>query len=145
MKKNTSMVSDDLVAAYAATVFEIDCPGEAAIQFKVDVFCPRVEALLRHMNASEAAFITAYNPGSVSLCEAENAASQEKLLNDLNFQGLQFFRGRGIDPTGAWKPEPSVLVFAITRDNAHALAKKYGQNAFVYLACGAAPELVLLR
>lgn len=135
-------VPEDLHAAYHAAVYEVAPPQGAPVRFQAGVPSTDVDALLDERQCSQAVFVTAFNPRSVALCAAENAAAHENLRNDLVARGHAFLPGRGLDPTGVWPPEPSFFVLGLDRAAGAALAQAYGQYAFVYLARGRAPEIV---
>ena len=54
------------------------------------------------------------------------------------------FIGEGSDPEGEWPHEPSFLVVGISRAEAEALGRRFGQLAIVYARKGEPPELVEL-
>lgn len=91
------------------------------------------------------AFITAFNPLSQATSDAENEAAQERLTQRLREQGYSFLEGLGVDPTGDWPAEPSLLVLGIAHGAAHALCVEFAQNGFVWAGSDAVPRLVLLR
>ena len=57
--------------------------------------------------------------------------------------GYPWRAGEGREPDGSWR-EASRLVIGITRANAEALGRLFGQNAIVFMEKGRAPELVVL-
>lgn len=126
------------IAAYRATIYEI-----GSIQLRIGERSDAVSSRLRDENVTSAAIVTAYNPESVSLCEAENRAAHENLLNAT--VGYVTLPTRAIDPTGAWPPEPGLLVLGISDEEAMALGRAFRQNAIVWIAPDEAPKLLLLR
>ena len=88
------------------------------------------------------AFITAYNPGSVAARPEENRARQGELERAVTAAGLCFYRGEGKGDDGAWPAEPSLLILGIVEDDAAALARRFGQAAFVFGERGTAARLV---
>lgn len=131
-------VSPDLIAVYRATVYRV-----GGIDFRIDVAAPALDALLTTHDVAQAAFITAYNPFSEPRGNAENVAANARLAADLDAAGFSRMAGEGIDPSGQWQAEASFLVFGLSRPQAIALAKKYGQAGFVFLRRGFPPELAL--
>ena len=101
-----------------------------------------LDALLAE--AGRAAFLTAANPGSERRSEEENDRSVAALREALEGAGWRCLEGEGRDPGGAWPAEPSLLVLGIPRTEALELARRFGQNGFVWCGRGAAPELVLV-
>jgi hypothetical protein len=90
------------------------------------------------------AFITAWNPRSVSQSENINRAAQDRLETELAAMGLTLLAGFGEDPSGAWPGEPSVLVLGSSRSEAERVGRAFGQLAIVWSGESAIPELVVL-
>src|SRR5579864_5724873 len=111
-------VSDRLIAAYRGAIYEIDVgPGET-IRARIDCRDPAIDAVLARAGARDAAFLTAYNPASFPLCEAENKAAHESLHHEIRARGLTYLPARGADPAGAWLPEPGFFALGIARGDA---------------------------
>jgi hypothetical protein len=87
--------------------------------------------LLSRHGANKWAFVTAWNPASVPLSREENDARQRELIRLVEAAGHTWIRGegRGKDPT--WTPEESLLILDISRGEAIALGKQFGQLAIV--------------
>lgn len=134
-----------LWAAYRATHYVVDAPdGEVVLH--VGAANDALAALMRVVHAPTAAVLTAYNPWSVATPAHANDAAQRELEAALAAHGIAMLPASGRDPSGAWPPEASVLAFGLTRDAAHALARRFAQNAFVWVAApGRACELVPTR
>ena len=90
--------------------------------------------LLNKFGVSTAAFITAYNPGSVQVDDAINASRQDELKKEVSAK-WQFFEGEGVAREGGWPPEPSIFVLGIKLDDARVLGLKYGQLAILFCTC----------
>jgi hypothetical protein len=133
-----------LLAAYQRTDYVI-FEDDAEIIVHVDQADPAIDGLLRRHGAERGTIITAWNPESVILSDAENAARETELWGWIGEQRLFALAAEGRDPTGAWQPEQSCLIFDIAPDVVATLGRRYGQNAIVHLKLGAAPELELLR
>ncbi|BCS35947.1 hypothetical protein TBR22_A51820 [Luteitalea sp. TBR-22] len=113
-------------------------------------FTLRIDALswpLRAVHASfgvdRSAYITAWNPGSVPTDRAINEAAQASLTADVEALGLHWLRGEGVDPSGSWPGEPSLLVLGLREPEARALAARYGQVAILYASSDATPRLLV--
>ena len=85
------------------------------------------------------AFLTACNPMSETLPDEENAARMKELRRDL--ATYEVYGGEGASPDGRWR-EPSILVINITEADAHELALKHGQAAFLFGERGGSARLV---
>lgn len=92
-----------------------------------------------------AAYITAFNPRGEPLNESVNLDRHDSLVQYLKDEGLIFLEGEGIDVTGDWKGEPSVLILGIKREDAIQLGRECDQNAIVWIDSDAIPRLLLLR
>ena len=84
------------------------------------------------------AFLTACNPMSCPLPDAENASRMDWLRADLS--GFVLHEGEGAAPDGSWR-EPSFLVLGIDERSASGLALRYGQAAFLFGERGAPARL----
>jgi Protein of unknown function (DUF3293) len=121
--------------AYLDANYWVEGPyGRFAIRIG-EVCHPIVKMLDRP--AADWAFITACNPCSHLLTDADNAVRMNHLVADLTIAGYRFFPGEGAARDGAWKAEPSVLIVGIDETAALDLARRYGQLAIV---CGRGSE-----
>ena len=98
--------------------------------------------LLSSFGVDQAAFLTAWNPGSERLTEEENDDRQAELLSEIEHRRQNYLVGYG--ERGEWR-EYSYLVLGIDRDDASALAHQFGQNAFVWIGPAGEPELVTMK
>ena len=113
------------------------------ISLRVGECSAPLNALLAAEGASSAAFVTAYNPDSKTFADKWNRELGMFLEHDTGVKGFKYFHGEGRDPSGEWQPEQSLLILGINKDEANGLARKYAQNAFVFVKAGEAPELVV--
>ncbi len=132
-----------LVTAYRETDYRVT-EGESFV-LRVDEPCLELLGLYRAKNVSCAAFITAYNPFSQELTDAENAVRQTELAAELRRRSLSYFGGVGQHPSGGWSGEPSFLALGLALEAAKSLGKAYEQNAIIWCGADAVPNLVLLR
>lgn len=132
----------DLLAAYEDSDYVVHDKPELVL--KIGVPSPRLDALLEKERAPCAAFVTAANPRSKPRTPEENAAALAGLDQLVAASGYPSRKGEGRESNGSWV-EPSRLVIGITRENAEALGRLFGQNAIVFIEKGRAPELVVLR
>jgi hypothetical protein len=134
-----------LVRAYRDTHYRVDGP-DGAFTMRVDAPCDALAALMRGPATATAAFLTAFDPWSLPRPAADNLAAQRALEAELAALGCGLLQGEGRDPSGHWPPEPSVLAFGLTLEQATDLARRHGQNAFVWIERAGAPcRLVTTR
>jgi len=138
-----SELDASLVTAYRETEYRVT-EGEP-FALRVDEPCPKLLGLYRAKNVSCAAFITACNPFSRELTDAENAVRQTELAAELKHRSLSYLEGVGQHPSGDWPREPSLLALGLALEAAKSLGKVYEQNAIVWCGADAVPNLVLLR
>lgn len=136
-------LSPELWAAYHATHYQVG-NGAAGFTLRIGVYSPELNALLESAVHDCAAFITACNPYS-QLCSAQqNQQLQQSLKRELELGGHDLLEGRGVDPSGAWPGEASLLVPGMGLDAARQTGRRFHQNAIVWAGADAIPRLVLL-
>jgi hypothetical protein len=129
---NNRSIAPQLVRAYREARYSIN-QNPSIIELRIGEANSALVQLMRDRQVSTAAVLTAYNPYSESKSQAENAAAQQQLLQDLAKHGIATLSALGSDPNGAWEPEPNVLALGISLQQAEALADQYGQNAFIWV------------
>lgn len=90
-------------------------------------------------------FVSAVNPRSCMLGEAENRRRHLALRAFLEGTGQAFLNGAGLDPDGRWPAEPGFLIAGLGQEAAARLGRRHDQNAVVWSAADARPRLILLR
>lgn len=96
--------------------------------------------------AETAAFITAFNPFSITLPDAMNEQRHRDLRAVMDAGGWRYFEGSGVGPDPVkWAPEKSLLVLGLTRREAMDIGILFQQNAIVFADRGFPAELILLR
>jgi hypothetical protein len=133
-------IAADLLAAYTATDFVV-FDGQEQWSLHVGVASPRVDALLDRHGASRATIVTAFNPRSRVLAPDANAARHCALVRLLEQRGLAFLYGEGRDPGGQWVAETECIVFGISLAEGLEIARRFEQNAVVFIERGKAPRL----
>ncbi len=139
-----SQIDPKLIEAYRLTIFRV-WDKENRITFRVEIENPELDSLLEVHSAPTAAFLTACNPGSQVFSPDDNDHANEALLRELGASGFHWLDGDGVDPEGEWTPETSVMVLGIGKASATEIAKKFGQNSYVWIRRGEPPLLVLTR
>ena len=125
-------ISPRLSKAYFSTIFKVIDKNIKVILPQPGADGPDTLARLheRH-HVKSSALLTAYNPYSEKTDNAANARAQAALIKDIKGH-WEFLQGEGCDPAGIWPPEPSILMFGISLEEARTLAQKYRQNAVVW-------------
>ena len=126
---------------YRATTFLVHSPNGKNIPLHIGKRHPDFDDLLPP-DCKSWAFLTACNPRSEVFAHSENVERMRSLLEDISETGYVFWSGLGVSDISDWKPEESILVFGMPRDEAHLLAERYHQNAFVYGERGGVAELL---
>jgi hypothetical protein len=131
----------DLFIAYEQTCFIIDVPGRE-IHLRISDHNLEADTLLKEYGVTDAAFITAWNPGPIRYSPAENDRRQQSMEKQIQSAGFRFLRGRGVGTDPLWIPEESVFIFGIPRGLAIALSSQFGQLAFVWHEVGKASIMI---
>lgn len=158
------MIDAALIAAYSAAHYEVSADASAGLAapfvLRVDVASPELLDLYRRHGVSQAAYLTACNPHSTMLSDADNRARMDELAQtlralagqgparsptDSDARSYMNLHGRGTDPSGAWPGEASVLVLGMSEAEARELGTRFGQNALLHAGADGVPRLVLLR
>lgn len=130
-------ISPALLQAYRSTLYRVNEPG---LIIRVDQINLDLETWLEQIDANCWAFITAYNPWSRELSDAENQARHQALLEAC--ARYQIFSGVGEPCDQSWKAEASLMILNISLDEAMKLCQGFEQNAFVYGKKGQPAKLV---
>ena len=144
-----TLINPALIAAYRAAHYQVSADASAGLAapfvLRVDVASPELLALYSRHDVLQAAYLTACNPHSTVLSDADNVARMDELVRALAGQGHMILHGRGTDPAGVWASEASVLVLGISEVHACELGARFGQNALLQAGADGVPRLVLLR
>jgi len=133
--------SAELIAAYEKALYVVF--GKPELVLRIGEPNPDLDELLEAEGAATAAYITAANPRGEAMSAWKNEIANAALVQSL--AGYRCFEGEGRDPEKRWTPERSVLVIGISRPDAEAVARVFGQNAIVFVEKGRSPELVVLE
>jgi hypothetical protein len=133
-----------LMDAYRRTEFRVADRGWSFV-LRHDEHSKVLEECHRAFGVTCSAYITAWNPRSEVMSREQNEAAQARLEAEVQAAGLEFLRGIGVDPSGPWPGEPSVLVLGLSTDDAMRLGREYEQNAIVLAGRDAVPRLAMIR
>ena len=113
-----------------------------SIVIEVNKKCSELYELLKQHNASEWAYITAWNPFSKVLPDIENSERHQQLVELV--KEYPYFEGEGVGTDPVWQPEKSLLILGIPKKTAIEIGTKYEQNAIVYGRINEPAELLHL-
>jgi hypothetical protein len=133
-------IENDLITAYRNAEYIVF--ADENIVMKIGKYSCKLERLMQKKACHQAAFITACNPYSKQLDDSTNNQAQAKLIADLHLQNFEFINGVGRDSIGIWPDEKSLLILNITKIQAEKLARKYQQNAMLWIDKDATPQLI---
>ena len=133
-------ISKELWQAYLETDFKVFAVNPFTL--KVGQYSEDLNSIIKKSKYSSAAFITAYNPYSKQLSNAENNARQEQLKIEIANRGLTAIEGIGQHPSNQWPGEPSLLILGLNKAAAATLARQLEQNAFVWIDETSIPQLI---
>jgi hypothetical protein len=131
------------VLAYRQTEYWVFSAVPAVL--RVGVRSAQLAQLHQQYQVDCSAFVTACNPLGERVDEALNAQRQEALAMQIRSEGHVPIGGSGRHPAGGWPAEPSYLVLGVSRAAAQRLGRQFEQNAILWAAADAVPELILLR
>ena len=135
------VLTAELLDAYRRTEYRVEWTVEPFVMH-VDQPSPALLRCHAAFGVQCSTFITAWNPHSAPTAADANAAAMTRLTHHVESQGLQMLPGVGIDPTGEWEGEQSLLVLGLDATAAIAMARAFGQNAVVCAGVDAVPRLV---
>lgn len=128
-----------LEAAYLATDYVVDDPRLRCL-LAIDRVSTPLAQWLRAQGHDCAAFITAWNPRSLSRSEADNLFAQQQLRAAIRALDLQALEAVGRSRVDHYR-EPSLLVPGLPLEAAQALMRRFAQNAFLWCDAQACPRL----
>jgi hypothetical protein len=133
------LIPADLIRAYDAAHYWLDFPA-GRIVLKIGQPCAGVDGFAGH---SRLAIVTACNPFSAVLGDAENAERQALLIEAVEAEGLRWFHAAGVDAEEKWKPEPSLGILDPSDEQLDRWMEAFGQNAVVVADAGGLAALRL--
>jgi Protein of unknown function (DUF3293) len=137
------MIDQRLLPLYLATHYEVQAPG-GPFTLRIDQPSAALAAAHRAHDVECSAFLTAWNPRGRRADTSANQRAQQALLAVLEQQRLVWWPGRGVDPTGRWPAEDSLLVFGMDEFLARSTGVVLAQMAVVVAEVSAVPRLLWL-
>ena len=134
-------ISDELLAAYRATLYDVETPA-GWMTLRVGQVPPPAfwTAVAPHRRV---AVVSACNPFSVATSAPENELQQARLVEAVDSAGRSWRPALGRDPSGRWPAEQSVAVFDASDEEIDAWMLAFGQNAVVVARAAGPLELRL--
>ena len=145
-----SIIPKDVISAYNAALYYFQSHDSSYCLFKPNEDSKLLASIMTSHRSTFAAFITAYNPSSLISSDESNKEQQNRLKSLLKDMKLQYIHGYSSDKYDNWK-EQSFLIFDCDKNMAYTIAKKFNQNAFIwmqfdyYLQPSVVPKLCLTR
>lgn len=136
-------LSPGLIAAYHATLYRVH--GTPPLDKRIGQRSVAVENLMRRRRVRTAAVLTAENPGSRRLAPLVNEIRARRLDRALQRLGLEWLPATAIDVDGLWPPEFGRFVLGPSFATSVRLARRFDQNAMVWIELGQPVRLVLCR
>jgi len=147
LREADSILSDlpeTLIDSYLATRYQIWIDS-ALVTLKIGCPSAPLAALMQMTSARNAVYVTACNPGSRIVPLDVNQLAMVRLYEKLAGCSNHIYQGAGIDPTGKWPAEESLLALDVDLPAARLIGKEFRQNAIVWIDSAAMPRLVLLH
>ena len=124
----------ELESAYRATTYRVFLPG-GGCDLRIGVASETLRCWLETAGSTCFAILTAYNPGSCLVADAENSTRQAQLECALLEQGYEAYAGQNLADDERWPVEESCFIPDMPEGTALVFAARYGQCAVV---CGGA-------
>ncbi len=124
------------------TRYEVDVPDLGSVALAIGQPNPAIDDVLRRYQADAYAYLTAYNPQSTTLSDAENQQRHEELCRVLSEAGYAYLTGKAVPESDAWQPETCVFVPGMTRARVREVCERYRQDGAVVGELGSAPKLL---
>lgn len=141
---NTSQLPTALLQAYRAALYRVDAEGGMPQMLRVGERSDWLHQQLSQRPTAVACYLTACNPWGLLLSDAANSKRMKALRQALQQQGWQYLNGYGQDATGLWR-EDSVLIWNMDAATALLWGQQWEQNAVLWSAADAVPQLLWLR
>lgn len=140
-----STLSEELIGKYLAAQYQVWI-DISMVTLQIGCQSAPLAALLQATGNRSAVYVTACNPASEVATSQENQSAMARLYERLACYSNHIYRGTGIDPSGEWPAEESLLALGIDLSIAKKIGDEFGQNAIVWIDDSAAiPCLILLR
>lgn len=144
MSKPGVPIDEGLLAAWRKSEYRVDT-AHGTLVLHIDEHSPDLAALMASEAVDCGAYITADNPCSQVVSDADNIAARQRLETRLREGAWRWLPGLGIDPEGDHPGERSVLVLGIAPADAFVIGRDFGQDAILVIGADAIPRLQVTR
>jgi len=131
-----------LKQAYERTTYWVFPAPQQRFALRCGEVSAALDRLLTEVQCRHWAFVTACNPQSAQVTEAENSVRMAQLAAVVEQGGWACRPALGAGADGAWPPEESLLVLGIQAAEALALAGQFDQGALLLGTLGEPVRLV---
>ena len=132
-----------LVQAYRETDYIVH--AQPGFVLRIDTHSAALAAHYTQHGIAQGCVITAWNPQSQPLTQAENQARQTLLEQQLQHAGWHWIRAVAAHPHNGWPAEIGCFVEGMDAASADLWGRQHAQNAVVWCGADATPSLRLLR
>jgi hypothetical protein len=126
------VIPEELIRAYEDAQYWVDLPAGRIV---LNIGQPFV-GFDGFTGRNRLALVTACNPFSEILADAENDARQALLIEAVAAAGLEWFHAAGVDAQEKWTPEPSLAILDASDQQLDAWMEAFEQNAVVVADAG---------
>jgi len=131
-----------LKQAYERTTYWVFPAPHQRFSLRCGDVSATLDLLLSAAQCQHCAFLSACNPQSIQLTEADNSVRMARLATVVEQGGWACLPGLGEGAAGDWPPEKSLLVLGIQAAESLALARQFDQAALLLGALGEPVRLV---
>jgi GNAT superfamily N-acetyltransferase len=135
----TAPLGNRLLDLYRKSTYRF-CDDSGIVALRIGEPSAALQALMQSRGVAGAAYLTAWNPGSEPLPFEANRERNDRLRAELRSMGFEYLDGEG--GKDEWLEE-SYLVPGMSLQDAHDLASRHGQAAFVFCERDGVPRLVV--
>ncbi|HET7401073.1 MAG TPA: GNAT family N-acetyltransferase [Usitatibacter sp.] len=135
----TAPLGNRLLDLYRESTYRF-CDDSGIVALRIGEPSAALRALMQSRGVATAAYLTAWNPASEPLPFEVNRQRNDRLRAELGSMGFEYLDGEG--GKDDWLEE-SYLVPGVSLEDAHDLASRHGQAAFVFCERDGVPRLVV--
>ena len=136
-------LSPGLIAAYRGTLYRVH--STPTLDKRIGHRCLATERLMHRHRVRTAAVLTAENPGSRRQPDLVNRIRARRLDAALKHLGFKWLPTSAIDLNGLWPSEVGRFILGPSLADIARLARRFDQNAFIWVMIGRPTGLILRR